>query len=84
MNDNIDQIVENAKIEVRGAKNRQMLKSVETKYIGNNGLLPRSLKSAEQLPPAMQEGRKKSINDGIRKVNKAIEKKEKELKLPNG
>ena len=79
MSGNIDIIVENALVEIRGTKHLSMLDAIETKYTGPTGLLTRSLKSADQLPASFKSVRVRAINNACRKVHSALEKKRKEI-----
>lgn len=81
MTDNIELIVQNAKVEIQGAKSEALLEQLIHKYLGNNGLLPRSKRSVQSLPQSFQQGRVRSIDLATRKLEKVVDKKRKEIKL---
>lgn len=80
MSDNIDTIVQNGLAEIKVAKSEQLLNVIEQKYLGKTGLLPRSLKSAAQLPASFLKVRLRSINTATNKLSRAIEKRREQLK----
>jgi len=77
---NIDAIIEKATVEIKGANSVPWLDQFKTQYIGPNGILPRSLKSAESLPEKVREERVELINKAIKTIEKLYKKRVKELK----
>jgi phenylalanyl-tRNA synthetase alpha subunit len=80
-NDNIDAIVEKAAVEIKGATSLSWLQRIENEYLGYNGIITRSLKSAESLPASVREERKKALEQAKRKLERLINKRTKELKM---
>lgn len=80
-NDNIDAIVEKAVVEIKGANSLVWLQRIQNDYLGNNGIITRSLKSAESLPVSIREDRKLALNHAKQKLETLFAKRTKEFKM---
>lgn len=78
---NIDAIVEKATIELKAAPSFNWLERVHNEYLGQNGILPRSLKSAQTLPSLARDERIQLIEHAINAVTRSYNKRNKELKM---
>lgn len=80
-NNNIDAIVEKATVEIKGAPSVAWLERVKTEYLGTNGIITRSIKSAETLPTSVKEERIADLQRAKTKLERLISKRTKELKM---
>lgn len=80
-NDNIEAIVEKATIEIKGATSVAWLQIVESNYIGPNGIIPRSIKSATTLPKKAQQERVTALETAKTTLSNLIAKKMKEFRM---
>lgn len=79
--DNIAAIVEKAVVELKSTNSLTMLDNTKQNFIGTNGILPRSLKSALSLPKHIQKERLAAIEQAIDKVNAVYMQRVKLLKM---
>ena len=79
--DNIDNIVEKATIEIKGATSIAWLQRIQNEYLGNNGIITRSIKSADNLPPVPRSERLYALETAKIKLERLINKRTKEFKM---
>lgn len=78
---NVDAIIEKATVEIKGANSLNWLDRIRNDYLGINGIITRSIKSAVSLPESVRDERIASLKQAQVKLDRLFQKRIKELKM---
>lgn len=80
MKENLEQILLNAKEEIRNCHNAFELEQLRIKYLGKKGIVTQGLQELGKLPPDMRPGRGKIVNRMKKEIEDVLQNRKLEIK----